>query len=246
MHHKKSRARAAAALALGALLLLGATAAGAQIAAPDDWRKESFTFPLPYAPTLPYEGAEHVRFTPDWKKFDQPDGFSYVFLWDIRPTLLEDEALERAMAVYFDGLMNNVAIARKLEAMVPRTVVVLHPLGAPGGWRIAYAGTIHTWNGFAKAEPLVLNAEITQRPCGPERIQIFFAMSMADRAAPIWKQLRAAREATACDTEAPKEAAPSPAPAPPAPSAPDKAASDKIAPGKIAPGKPAPDKPAPG
>jgi len=40
MHHKKSRARAAAALALGALLLLGATAAGAQIAAPDDWRKE--------------------------------------------------------------------------------------------------------------------------------------------------------------------------------------------------------------
>jgi hypothetical protein len=216
MYHRKLRARALAALALGALVL-GAAPARAQIAAPDDWRKESFTFPLPYATTLPYEGSEHVRFAPDWKKFDQPDGFSYVFLWDIRPTLLEGEVLERAMSVYFDGLMNNVAIARKLEAMVAPTEVVLHPLGAPDGWRIAYAGAIHTWNGFSKAEKLVLNAEITQRSCGPDRIQLFFALSMAERSAPIWRELRAVRQATPCGAPEPaKEAAPPATAAPPA------------------------------
>jgi hypothetical protein len=206
MHDRKTRARALAAFALGALML-GATAVRGQIVAPDGWRKESFTFPLPYAPTLPYEGSEHVRFTPDWKKFGQADGFSYVFMWDIKPALLEDEALERAMSVYFDGLMNNVAIAREIDKLVPQTQVVLHPLGAPDGWRVAYAGAIHTWNGFAKAETLVLNAEITERPCGPDRMQVFFAMSMAERSAPIWKELRAARQATAC-TPAPKDAAP--------------------------------------
>jgi hypothetical protein len=234
MHHKKVRARALAALALTALVS-GAAPAVAQIVAPDDWRKESFTFPLPYALTLPYEGSEHVRFAPEWKKFDQPDGFSYVVLWDIKPTLLEGEALERAMSVYFDGLMNNVAIARNLDAMVSPTAVVLHPLGAPDGWSLAYAGAIHTWNGFAKAEPLVLNAEITQRSCGAERMQVFFALSMADRTAPIWKKLRAAREATACGTAGPKEAAPKET-APPsapaqAPSTPAQAPTARPAPG---------------
>jgi hypothetical protein len=208
MHHEKTRARALVALALGTFLL-GAGPAAAQIAAPDDWRKESFTFPLPYAPTLPYVGAEHVRFTPDWKKFDRADGFSYVFLWDIQPALLEGEALERAMSVYFDGLMNNVAIARELEAMVPQTAVVLHPLDAPEGWRLAYAGAIHTWNGFSHGEALVLNAEITQRACGPDRVQLFFALSMAGRTAPVWKELRAVREATGCGTAPPKPSAPS-------------------------------------
>jgi len=211
MHKTKVRARALAACALGALML-ASSAATAEITAPESWRKESFTFPLVYAPTLPYEGAEHVRFTPDWKRFDQPDGFSYVFMWDIKPTLMEGDVLERAMSVYFDGLMNNVAIARKLDALVPQTQVVLHPLGAPDGWKFAYAGAIHTWNGFSKAEPLVLNAEITQRSCGDDRIQVFFAMSMAERTAPIWKDLRAARQATGCGVDEAKPPAASAAP----------------------------------
>ncbi len=169
-----------------------------QIAAPANWRKESFQFPLPYAPSLPYEGTEQIRFSPDWAQFTAADGFSYVVLWDIKPTLTEGAALERALGVYFDGLMNNVAIARKLEAMVPQTTVVLHPLAPPAGWTDAYAGAVHTWNGFTKAEPLVLNVEITQRTCGAERIQLFFALSLAARTAPVWTTLRSIRQATGC------------------------------------------------
>ncbi|HET9469613.1 MAG TPA: hypothetical protein VFO24_00815 [Usitatibacter sp.] len=173
----------------------GALAAG--IEAPASWRKESFTFPLPYAPSLPYEGTEEVRFSPQWAHFGAPDGFTYAVLWEIRPTSVEGLALERALSVYFDGLMNNVAIARKLDAMVPQTQVALHPLAAPEGWSGAYAGAIHTWNGFAKAEPLVLNAEIAYRACG-ERMQVFFGLSEAPRAAPAWESLRRIRSATRC------------------------------------------------
>ena len=32
--------------------------------APDEWRKETFKFPLQFAPGIPYEGLENVRFSP--------------------------------------------------------------------------------------------------------------------------------------------------------------------------------------
>ena len=172
--------------------------AHAELDAPADWRKESFDFPLPYAPSLPYEGREQVRFPPWWAHFDAENGFSYVVLWDLKPTLMEAAPLERALSVYFDGLMNNVAIARKIDSLVPQSVVVLHPLAVPKGWTDAYAGAIHTWNGFAKAEPLVLNVEITQRACGTDRMQVFFALSKAPRSDSAWGALRKVRQATSC------------------------------------------------
>lgn len=172
-------------------------ALAAGLEAPAGWRKESFTFPLPYAPSLPYDGTEEVRFSPQWAHFDAADGFTYAVLWDIKPTLMDGLALERALSVYFDGLMNNVAIGRKLDAMVPQTQVALHPLASPEGWSGAYAGAIHTWNGFAKAEPLVLNAEIAYRTCG-DRLQVFLGLSKAPRAAPAWESLRGVRSATRC------------------------------------------------
>jgi hypothetical protein len=189
--------RGFAALAFLALAAFSIPAAAA-LDAPAGWRKESFAFPLAYAPSLPYQGTEQVRFSPSWSRFSDEAGFSYVALWDIRPAPLEPEALERALGVYFDGLMNNVAIGRKIEALVPQTAVVLHPLDAPTGWTEAYAGEIHTWNAFSKAEDLVLKVEVTKRACGADRVQVFFAFAKAPRSAAPWKPLRAIRASTTC------------------------------------------------
>lgn len=173
--------------------------AAAQLQTPQGWRKESFRFPLPYAPSLPYEGTEEVRFSPSWTHFSEEGGFSYVVLWDIEPAALEPEALERALGVYFDGLMNNVAIARKIDAMVTQTTASLHPLDVPAGWSDAYAGVVHTWNGFSKAEDLALHVEVTKRPCGPARVQVLFAIARAPRSATaVWEPLRNLRQAAAC------------------------------------------------
>jgi hypothetical protein len=60
---------------------------------------------------------------------------------------------------------------------------------------------VRTVNAFSKNEPLLLYGEITQRDCGAERMQIFFAMSMSPRDRPIWDDLRAIRTATPCEAK---------------------------------------------
>jgi hypothetical protein len=183
------------------IFLCGASCAAAQtssIPAPDNWRRESFQFPLAFAPSIPYEGAEHVRFAPAWSEFASDQGFTYVFLWDIKRVPIEAAHLERGLAVYFDGLMENVAHARKVAELPVSTAVVLHPLAAPAGWKEAYAGTIHTWNAFSRGEDLALAIEIAHRPCAEARMQVFFAVSKAKRTAAPWDELRRVRSDTPC------------------------------------------------
>jgi hypothetical protein len=181
------------------LLLVLALPAAAQVAAPGDWRKETFAFPLQFAPSIPYEGTEHVRFAPYWTRFDEPRGFTYVILWDIKRRTLEPAEIERALDVYFDGLMELITRTRKVADPGTVTSVALHPMAEPQGWAWASGGKLWTWNGFSKGEALELNLEITQRACGPERSQVFFAFSRAERTrADPWDVLRDIRAKTSC------------------------------------------------
>jgi hypothetical protein len=172
--------------------------AAAAIAAPASWRTETFTFPLVFAPSIPYEGTEVVRFSPEFTRFSGDQGFTYVILWDIKRRALEPSELERGLAVYFDGLMENVTRARKIDDPGTVTSTALHPMRAPAGWAQGLGGQLWTWNAFAKGEPLVLNLEVTHRACGEDRTQIFYAFSMAGRGAPAWDELRRIRAQTAC------------------------------------------------
>src|SRR3954469_15026199 len=154
-------------------MLLAALAA-APIAAPADWREETFTFPLVFAPSIPYEGTETVRFSPDFTKFAEGRGFTYVFLWDIKRRSLEPQELERGLAVYFDGLMENVTRARKIPDPGTVSAAALHPMATPTGWDQGLSGQLWTWNAFSKGEALVLNLEVAHRACGADRSQIFY------------------------------------------------------------------------
>ena len=170
----------------------------ATIAAPDDWRKESFPIPLLFAPSIPYEGTEYVRFAPYWAEFASERGFTYVILWDIKRRTLEPAELERALNVYFDGLMEQVTRGRKIPDPGTVTTSSMHPLAAPPGWQEAFGARVWTWNGFSKGEALPLHLEIAHRACGADRTQVFFALSKSDRTQPVWKQLREIRAATGC------------------------------------------------
>lgn len=184
-----------AVLAIAALLPLPAPA---QVAAPEGWRRQSFDFPLPFAPSIPYEGKEHVRFAPYWTDFADERGFSYVLLWDLKRRTFHPQGLERALHVYFDGLMEAATKARKIADPGTVSSVSLHPMAVPEGWSEAYVGRVWTWNGFSRGEPLALQGEITLRACGEERTQVFFAFSRAPRTHAAWEELRGIRRATAC------------------------------------------------
>ena len=175
-------------------------ALAATIAAPATWRAETFQFPLVFAPTIPYEGHEVVRFAPGGQDFSGEQGFTYVLLWDIKRRAIEPADVERSLTVYFDGLMENVTRGRKIPDPGTVTSVSLNPMEAPRGWAQGMSGRLFTWNGFAKGEPLVLNAEITVRPCGSERTQVFIAFSKTPRDTATWPELRSIREKTACDS----------------------------------------------
>ena len=173
--------------------------AAAQIPAPESWRKESFDFPLAFAPSIPYVGKEHVRFAPQWAKFDDERGFTYVVLWDIaRRPGFEAAELERALNVYFDGLMEQVTRGRKIADPGTVTNTSLHPLATPAGWQEAYGGRVFTWNGFSRGEALALYTEISHRSCGADRTQVFLAFSRTPRTHPAWEEMRAIRKDTQC------------------------------------------------
>jgi hypothetical protein len=169
------------------------------LAAPDNWRKESFPFPLIFAPSIPYEGTEHVRFAPFWSEFASERGFTYAILWDIKRRDLQPQEIERALNVYFDGLMEQATRARKIEDPGTVSSNALHPLAAPAGWKQALGGRLWTWNGFGKGEPLVLHLEIATRDCGAERTQVLYAFSRATRTHPAWDELRRIRKETKCE-----------------------------------------------
>jgi hypothetical protein len=194
------RSRALACLALAAALD-GAAAQENIIPAPDDWRKESFSFPLAFAPTIPYEGTEHVRFSPTWPRFASENGFSYVFVWDLKEVPVTTEDLEDYLEAYFNGLMKGVAPARELQERPAGASAAIHPMTAIPGWTQSFGAELRTWNAFSKGEPLLLQGEIAQRTCGENRMQIFFAFSKAKRDRPIWEALRTARQATPCEVK---------------------------------------------
>jgi hypothetical protein len=171
------------------------------LAAPEGWRKESFTFPLGFAPSIAYEGTEHVRFAPGWERFDTDEGFSYVYVWDVKAKPVTPEDIEDHLEAYFNGLMSNVSRGRKLENAPPKAAAAVHPMTAVPGWTQAYGAELRTGNAFSKNEPLLLYGEVTQRNCGAERMQIFFAMSKSPRDRPIWEGLRAIRTATPCEAK---------------------------------------------
>src|SRR5215212_6333515 len=135
------------------------------IPAPDSWRKESFTFPLRFAPSIPYVGEEHVRFAPSWSRFSAEEGFSYVILWDVKAVPVTTEDLEDHLESYFEGLMRGVAPGRNLERPDIKTSAALHPMTAVAGWTQSHGAQVRTWNAFSKAEPLLLHGEVSRRDC---------------------------------------------------------------------------------
>jgi hypothetical protein len=167
------------------------------IPAPKEWREESFLFPLVFAPSIPYEGVEYVRFAPTWTKFNTDGGFSYVLLWDVKTRPVTAEDLEDHLEAYFAGLMHNVGGQRKVEDKETKTSAAAHPMASLDGWEQGFGLEVRTWNPFSKGEALLLYGEAGIRTCG-ERMQVFYAFSQAPRDRPIWNDLRAARKATTC------------------------------------------------
>lgn len=176
-----------------AILLLAAL-----LPTPEGWREEKFDFPLRFATTIPLEGTEQLRFSPRWTRFSTEEGFTYAILWDVKQKAVNADDFEDFLEAYFKGLMHGVAPARKLEIPDTPTAASLHPMTAVEGWDQSFGAEVRTWNAFSKAEPLLLNGEVSERKCPGGHMQVFFAFSKANRDRPAWNALRDIRAKTTC------------------------------------------------
>lgn len=81
---------------------------------PAGWKSETIPFPLGFAPAIAHQGVEELRFPPGFFKADQPDYWSYAFIWRTTDAAeLDGAALGAELTTYFAGLIAEVDKVKK-------------------------------------------------------------------------------------------------------------------------------------
>jgi hypothetical protein len=189
-------------------LIFAAASAGAATASDDGfswpvpagWRKETIPFPLEFAPDLPHKGVEELRFGPGFSRPQEPDYWSYDFVWRLDDeSAVDEKSLADELTRYFRGLDMTVAGKKygfdKEHFKASVSAVPPHE----GSAAAAFRGRVESYDAFATGKPIVLNIEISRETCPDGRRRfVSFAVSPQAEDAPIWKSLREETAAFRC------------------------------------------------
>ncbi len=155
-----------------------------KLSAPESWRGEILNFPLEFANSLKYSGAEYIQFAPGWGTKDAKDYFSYVLIWEINENPnLSSKKLEHEMQVYFDGLMKEVS---ETPDQIPDSKAFFEKVNDS-----LYIGKVITFDAFTTNTPLSLNMIIAKSYCEKTKKHIVrFDVSPQLPKHPVWKKLK--------------------------------------------------------
>jgi hypothetical protein len=176
-------------------------------AAPANWRLESYTFPLPWSPRLPYHGIEDVLFVPAFTDRTAPGYHALVWIWwlDGHPAI-DAGTLGATLLEYFRGLStergNNNHFTPQLDR-VKAAVSAAPPggtaqPGAPVGVAPdAYRGQVTTYN--AQGELITLQVDVEAPHCpDADHTALLFRLATRPRTEPIWSDLGAVSGSFRC------------------------------------------------
>lgn len=169
--------------------------------APDTWRLEQIPLPLSFAPNLPYQGVESIRFMPGWAKPESREFWTYTFIWFLEedPQLSQD-SLEAHMKYYFDGLAQVVTQEEDSlgSPSIPKTQASFQAdslLKQPS----YYQGVLKIFDSFATKAPLTLYTRVKGFYCpNVERHIVWFMFSPQAYSDPIWGEFKKVRFAFPC------------------------------------------------
>jgi hypothetical protein len=132
--------------------------------APPGWKTEEFSLPPVFAPGLPINGVEDIRFSPGWSKKKALDYWTYCFLWTLQSdTPLTQTDLETCLKYYYTGLVKvNLASAKVDTAIATPVTISLHSITNVSAGRKAFEGQLHMLD-YMTQNPIVLNFKIHQR-----------------------------------------------------------------------------------
>lgn len=154
----------------------------------DSWAKEVIQMPIHFAPKIPYNGMEEIRFSPDWSKKDTAGFWSYAFVWDIdlNKELTANE-LETYLQHYFDGLMH--VVNKDKDKIIPKTIA-LFIKKEQSKKSHEFVGKLQVYNAFHTKDVMILNCTVQQFYCPQkERSMVLFRFSPKEFEHTIWNQL---------------------------------------------------------
>jgi hypothetical protein len=181
------------------LLCLALTTSIAQttfiLPTPKDWAEELIPFPIEFAPSIPYQGEEHLRFTPGWGEIKSKQFWSYCYLWWIEEkSEVSAVVLKQHLTDYYNGLVGRNIISRKIDSVkLVKTVVTIQTLK-----KGKYRGTIRMLD-YMGQQPIILNITIEEILCPEQKKKaVFIAVSPQPASHTVWKDFKGIREGFRC------------------------------------------------
>jgi hypothetical protein len=155
---------------------------------PYQWRRETFTFPIEFAPELKHQGLEELRFSPGMFKPNKPDFFGYAWVWWLDgKTSWTAPQLGRELELYFAGLARDVD-GKGFAASGVHVRSQLRGRAGGTGTRQGFAGTVDTYEPFATHAAIRLNVHVRVFDCPGHTVALFQVSPRRPGAKP-WKKL---------------------------------------------------------
>ncbi|MFK7982041.1 MAG: DinB family protein [Saprospiraceae bacterium] len=134
--------------------------------APANWKKESFTFPLDFAPKLQFTGIEEARFAPGWSDKKSEEFWTYSFAWYVDGNInLTEQRLQTFIGDYFNGLTQVVGGSKgmKKEA-VSNAFAIFMEKESVNNWQY-FEGKVQLFDVFFSEQEMRLNVKVKGLYC---------------------------------------------------------------------------------
>lgn len=169
-------------------------------AIPKGWTKEHIPFPIEFAPQIPYQGSEELRFAPGWENVSSEEHWTYAFLWWLSGKPVIDAAtLQEYMSQYYTGLLSRNIQKRSIPAadVITPKATITKTTTVPGDVA-TYTGTIIMLDYLNLIHPVItLNCQIHQKDCNGHPALVF-QISPQPLNHSIWQQLNNLNNTFSC------------------------------------------------
>lgn len=158
---------------------------------PKGWDVERFLIPITFAPAIPYNGVEDIRFTPGWGKKETGEYWSYAFLWylDNKPAF-NSKIIEKNLVAYYTGLFTINTDKSKIDTarLMPVTASIKKRSTDKGDLK-TFQGSVNMMDYMTK-QPLRINLVIHIKSCeGQKKIFVFHEVSPKPFTDNVWISL---------------------------------------------------------
>lgn len=156
---------------------------------PKGWGIERFPLPISFAPSIPYQGVEDIRFTPGWGKANNEEYWSYAFLWYLDGTIKMDaHTIESNLKAYYTGLISVNGKDIPSEKLIPVVTTFKATKKAKGDIK-TFSGSVVMLD-YMTQKPITLNCKVHWKTCkGQNKTYFFYELSPQPFTHSVWVSL---------------------------------------------------------